>query len=128
MPPNTSSLCLLYCFRENNVCDINAVHGLFATGTIEVSTCDFVFVNVFSLVYSSIFFFKTFNIYLCVCVCILCEHVHACRIAYIEIGEQLTGVDFLLPYESWGLNSGCQSCLSHFVRPTVLFLFKNHFL
>lgn len=27
----------LYCFRENNVCDINSVHGLFATGTIEVS-------------------------------------------------------------------------------------------
>uniref|UniRef100_A0A452EEE6 Nucleolar protein 10 n=1 Tax=Capra hircus TaxID=9925 RepID=A0A452EEE6_CAPHI len=25
----------LYCFRENNVCDINSVHGLFATGTIE---------------------------------------------------------------------------------------------
>uniref|UniRef100_A0A2K6TEL7 Nucleolar protein 10 n=1 Tax=Saimiri boliviensis boliviensis TaxID=39432 RepID=A0A2K6TEL7_SAIBB len=29
------SLLLLFCVRENNVCDINSVHGLFATGTIE---------------------------------------------------------------------------------------------
>lgn len=43
--------------------------------------------------------------------CVLCEHVHACRSAYVEIGGQLTGVDFLLPYESWGLNSGCQAWL-----------------
>lgn len=28
---------LLCCFRENNVCDINSAHGLFAVGTVEVS-------------------------------------------------------------------------------------------
>ena len=36
--PNTFPVLVLL-FRENNVCDINAVHGLFATGTIEVSAC-----------------------------------------------------------------------------------------
>uniref|UniRef100_A0A8C5NYA0 Nucleolar protein 10 n=1 Tax=Jaculus jaculus TaxID=51337 RepID=A0A8C5NYA0_JACJA len=34
MPSNKFPL-LLYCCRENNVCDINSAHGLFATGTIE---------------------------------------------------------------------------------------------
>lgn len=73
------------------MCDINAVHGLFATGTIEVAPVTFICV--------------------CACVCIFCERMHTCQSAYVKIGGQLTGVDFLLPYESWGLNAGCQAWL-----------------
>jgi hypothetical protein len=91
-------------FRENNVCDINAVHGLFATGTIEVSAC--------SHWNKCVSFVDSFS---------LCAF-HTCHCAYIEIRRQLTVVGSVLLCES--LNSGCQAW-QQVPLPTELFFISK---